>query len=127
MGFGYGGESMSFVNLMGNDRWTDADITNRTESMVRSEFSLQAEGIINRKVSGAGLGVYTLTLEDQVEIGRFAQVTQAAAMEGVAARVDMALLNAVIDHEEGVAESTDQAVLDLVALRKPPHPPIEGL
>lgn len=89
----------SFINLMANDVWSDADITNRTEAMVRSEFSATTEGIINRKVSGAGLGAYTLTLADQAEIGYFAQVTQAAAMAGMAAKADMILLQSALDYE----------------------------
>lgn len=115
---------MSFIDMMANDIWSDADITNRTEAMVRSEFSLQAEGIINRKVSGAGLGVYALTVADQAEIGRFAMATQTAAMEGVAAKADMLLLQSALDHEAaqtrlakyllsvGVPEHTTQAPTD---------------
>lgn len=94
---------MSFINLMANDVWSDADITNRTEAMVRSEFSAATEGIINRKVSGAGLGAYALTAGDQAEIGRFAVVTQAAATEGAAARADMRRLQSARDHEHAAA------------------------
>lgn len=89
----------SFINLLANDVWSDADILNRTEAMVRSEFSAASEGIINRKLSGAGLGMYVPTLEDQAEIGRFAQVTQGAAMEGAAAKADMILLQSALDYE----------------------------
>lgn len=83
---------MSIVNLMANDVWSDADITRRTEAMVRSEFSSDAEAILNRKVSGALLGAYTMTTEDGAEVQRFNAVTLAASMAGVAARADMALL-----------------------------------
>lgn len=94
---------MSFINLLANDVWSDADILNRTEAMVRSEFSLASEGIINRKLSGAGLGMYVPTLEDQAEIGRFAVATQAAAMEGAAAKADMLLLQSAMDYERAEA------------------------
>ncbi len=93
---------MSFVNLLDNVIFTDDDITNRTEAMVRNEFSAEAETIMNRKVSGAGLGVYTLTADDQAELARFAAVTQAAAMAGAEARADMERKRAVMAHEAAI-------------------------
>jgi len=89
----------SFINLMADDVWSDADITRRTEAMVRAEFSLEAETILNRKVSGHGLGAYALTAEDAAEIQRFNGVVQAAQAAGAAARADMALLQHALDAE----------------------------
>lgn len=82
----------SFINLLANDIWSEADIIRRTEAMIRSEFSLDAETILNRKVLGISLGTYTPSAEDQAEIARYDQVAKAAQAEGIAARADMALL-----------------------------------
>ena len=91
---------MSFINLMANDVWSDADITRRTEAMVRTEFSLEAETILNRKVAGISLGQYTPTEADLDEMARFKEVVDAAHDEGVLARADMALLIQVFPLED---------------------------
>lgn len=91
---------MSFINLMANDIWSDADITRRTESMIRSEFSLDDETILNRKVLGISLGTYTPNEKDLADIERYNSVAIAAQLEGVAAREDMALLLQVFPLEE---------------------------
>lgn len=91
---------MSFINLMANDIWSDADITRRTESMIRSEFGLDDETILNRKVLGISLGTYTPSQKDLADIERYNSVAIAAQLEGVAARQDMALLLQVFPLEE---------------------------
>lgn len=112
---------MSFVNLMGNDIWSDTDITTRTEAMIRSEFSLDAENILNRKVTGMALGVYQLTGDEQAELGRYQVVCEQAKAAGIAARADILLLTAVLAVESGAALLADAAsdVADLYHLRNP--------
>lgn len=101
---------MSFINMMASDVWSDADITRRTEAMLRTEFSQEAETILNRKVLGISLGTYEPTAQDQADIARYDQVAKAVQAEGVAARADMALLLQVFPVEEA------QRRLDRVAL-----------
>lgn len=91
---------MSFVNLMANDVWSEADIIRRTEAMIRSEFSLDMETILNRKVLGISIGTYVPTEQDQADIARYDAVAKAAQAEGVAARADMALLLRVFPLED---------------------------
>jgi len=86
---------MSFVDLMKNDAWSDADIVNRTEAMISSEFPPSAVAILNRKATGALLGQYTMTVEEQMELGRYAQVCEAARLAGNEARANMMLLKEV--------------------------------
>lgn len=93
----------SFINLMADDIWSEADIIRRTEAMIRSEFSLEVETILNRKVSGMALGIYQPTVEEQIEIGRYQAAAQQAQAAGNAARADMALLHRVF-----VLESADR-------------------
>ena len=140
---------MSFINLLANDIWSDADITRRTEAMVRTEFSLEAETILNRKVAGISLGQYTPTEADLDEMARFKEVVDAAHDEGVAARADVVLLSEVMGYEaavrrlakdpvpddsqdeaeraaaQAVVDAASQEVVDLYALRNPPLPPEE--
>ncbi len=95
---------MSIVDLMADDVWSDADITRRTEAMVRAEFSADAETILNRKVSGALLGAYVMTPEDEAEVMRFNAVTTAAAAAGALAHVDMAQLAQALAVEAAQAQ-----------------------
>lgn len=90
---------MSFVNLMGNDLWSDTDIINRTESMVRSEFSVAEERILSRKISGAASGLYEMTEGDLADLADFQVVVFRAQQAGVEARSDLALLRQVLQYE----------------------------
>jgi len=90
----------SFVNLMADDVWSETDMIRRTEAMIRSEFSLELETILNRKVSGMALGTYQPTPQDLAEIARYGEVARAAQAAGMAARADMALLLQVFPLEE---------------------------
>ena len=101
---------MSFVDLMANDVWSEADITRRTESMIRAEFSAEAETILNRKVSGMVLGIYAPTEAEQIEMGRYQMAVEAARVAGQEARADMALLAAVMGMEQA-RRRLDQPVL----------------
>lgn len=131
-----------FINLMGHDVWSEADIVSRTEAMVRGVVSATDERIINRKLQGAMLGQYTLSIQEQEEVERFARVTHEAQAAGAAARADMALLQGALNVEaaqrrlaqpvadpaeddaaraaaQAVVDGASQEVLALVALRNP--------
>lgn len=82
----------SFVNLMANDVWSEADIVNRTEALIHAEVSRQAEQILNRKVTAAAIGQYVLTPDEQAEVVRYAALCNAAREAGLSARNDMLLL-----------------------------------
>jgi hypothetical protein len=118
----------SFINLLASDIWSEADIVNRTEAMIASEFSAHAVAILNRKVTAATIGAYTLTADEQAEVARYAQVCTAAATEGNAARADMALLQSALDCEADPALIALAApeVLELMALRSPAAVEEEG-
>ena len=91
---------MSFIDMMANDVWSDADITARTEAMVRAQVSVADELVLNRKIQGAALGQYTLTPEDEAQMALLAQAGFAAQQEGRAARYDMLVLNEVFEVEK---------------------------
>jgi hypothetical protein len=98
--------SHSFIDMMADHDWSDADITRRTEAMVRSEFSAEAETILNRKQWAIAVGQITdpaVVAAVQSEAAQFAAVTLAAQMAGVQARADMALLRQALGVEDAQA------------------------
>ena len=107
----------SFINLMADDIWSEKDITNRTEAMVRSVISADDEVILNRKITGVILSQWVMSEEDLALQSRFAAVLALAHQTGIEARADMALLQKALDHESGVAISENPAVLVLVDQR----------
>lgn len=110
---------MSFVDLMADDDWSEADIVNRMESMIRASYPATEESIINRKITGSGLGFYTLIADEQAEIADYAQVCAAAQQAGRDARSDMALLRRVLAAERGETPlaDNDTAGQELLAAR----------
>ena len=129
---------MSFVDLMANDVWSEADIIRRTEAMIRSEFPAEVETILNRKIVASGMGQYELTQAEMIEVGRYKAVAEAAQIEGAAARADMALLAQVLAYEaalralanpelpedqraeaQAVVDAAEPGVVDLYELRNP--------
>lgn len=109
----------SFINLMASDLWSEADIINRTEAMIASEFPPAAVAILNRKATGAALGQYTLTADEAAELARYAQVSEAARAAGNAARADMALLHEVLA-VEAAQRRLEQASVQAVTEGDPP-------
>lgn len=106
---------MSFIDMMASHVWSDADITNRTEAMLRSQFSVVDEQVLNRKVTGAAMGIYTLTQDDEIEVQAFAAATLASQQAGQEARADMANLLQVFDVEAAerrLAQAPVEPVLD---------------
>lgn len=142
MGAGAGDEGdgpVSFIDLMANDVWSEADIIRRAEAMIRSEFPAEIETILNRKIAGAMIGEYVLTEDEQADVARYKIVAQQAQIEGAAARADMALLADVMAHEaalrrlaepdladeeraavQALVDAASPEVLSLYALRNPP-------
>lgn len=90
---------MRFINMLANDVWTEAEIVNRTEAMVRSRMSLADELVLNRKIEGARAGQYTLSLEDEAQMAELAAAGMEAQMAGIAARTDMLTLLEVFEVE----------------------------
>jgi hypothetical protein len=112
---------MSFVNLMGNDTWTEEDIVARTQALIRSEFSAEAENILNRKVTGAAIGQYKMTPSDLAEVARYTAVCDQVRELGNQARADVLVLAEVFAMEaadrkaaqaKAQAEAKAQALAD---------------
>ena len=104
---------MSFVNLMAHDIWSEQDIINRTEAIIRGEFPTDAENILNRKVTAAIMGVYNLTDAEKAEVSHYQTICAFARDSGMAARADMTLLTNVLT-VEAAATRLAQPVLNPV-------------
>lgn len=130
---------MSFVNLMASDVWSDADINNRVQAIIRGQFSAEDELKAARLARKSDANADDLAFVAAVDA-----VIVEAVEEGRQARADNALLVAVLAYEDAariVATSEDpdeidaaQAVIDaatdevkaLVAERNPPQPEPEN-
>jgi hypothetical protein len=112
----------TFINMMASDRWSETDIVNRTEAMIAAEFSREREAIINRIVTAAAAGMYTLSEEELATVARYNEVCLTARAAGEAARTDMRLLEQVLDYEaaQRVITAAGVDVVALAALRNPP-------
>lgn len=129
---------MSFIDMNAAHRWSEADIINRTEAMIASDFPPHEVEIINRIVTAAAAGIYQLTEEEETKVNYYNLVCLQAREAGEAARVDMALLAQVLDYEEAqrikevaltaiagaqpVLDAAGDDVLALVEQRRPPEP-----
>jgi hypothetical protein len=90
---------MSFVDLMGSDRWSEADIKTRLHALIRTQFSQEAEDELSRASLGAALQQHTLTPEEYQRILQFKALTEHVAVVAAQARQDAALLNETLDAE----------------------------
>jgi hypothetical protein len=103
---------MNIVNLMSNIIWSESDILSRTEDMIASRFSTAATVIMNRKVTAAMLGQYTLTTEEELEVQAYSSVCEAAAIAGNVARTSMVLLRLVLKYESAKQRLSIPEVLE---------------
>lgn len=112
---------MSFIDLMANDVWSDADIKARLHAEIRSEVSEQSEAELNRALQGKMLGMHTMTPGEMALLMLFKGATDRVAVLGAAARADMALLAATLPVEAAQRRLAQPVVLPLEA-GEPPVP-----
>lgn len=105
----------SFVNLLGNDLWTEADIVNKTEAELHSVVSKDDELILSRKMIGFSLGRVIPTMEEQAQLMAYETAALAAQQSGIAARADMALLRSAMDVEPAIARLVLPAITEPVS------------
>jgi hypothetical protein len=103
---------MSFIDLYSNNVFTDAEITRRTELMIRTHFTEEEELILNRKLSAKMSGVYTPTPEEEADFVRFGIVAMQAQQEGIAAKKDNELLKEILRVEPSYLRLREPIVTD---------------
>lgn len=101
----------SFVNLLGSDVWSDADIKSRLHAEIRSVVSELAETELNRALQGMAMGMHVLSPAEQASLMLFKATTDSVALAGIEARADMALLQSVFEYEAAQARLLQEPVL----------------
>lgn len=108
---------MSFIDMYADTVWSEADITRKTEAMIFSRFPPETENIMNRKATGAALGLYVPTPEEQVQLAEYTAIANAAREAGQQARESMAILVKVMEVEAAIRRVSQ--VLKPVTLKSP--------
>lgn len=81
---------MSFIDMMANDVWSEADISNKVQAMIRSRYSENDELKAARLARNGGNSAYVAEVDQWI-----ADCVQ----QGREARADMALLDQVFEME----------------------------
>lgn len=137
---------MSYVDMMGNQRWTGDMHRSKSEAEVRRlQVSHDAEHILLRRSVSMLMAILGQVLpegplrqqlqqfgrmptpEALLEIAQAAAAFDAAEALADAGRADAAVLHRVLDHEQGIATlaEDDTAGLELLALRAAARGPVE--
>jgi hypothetical protein len=108
---------MSYINLLTNDIWSEADIINRGRAEIESVVPAARQSELQTILLGHIAGMRTATADELQEIGVVQYITEQAAITNNAARADMALLQEVINYEtdptDKVLSAEAQVILDL--------------
>lgn len=122
----------SFVDVMGDTCWTDAQINAKMRELRRTSYQDEEWEFLVQKMLGALVGMvpdfaalaYQLSDAEKAEIAQFAQVLYGVQAAGRAARADMALLAQALAVEAGTLDPATvlQAVTDLLAARAAARP-----
>lgn len=93
----------SFINMLANDVWSDADITNRCRATIESHVPCARQDELRTIMLGHLAQMRAATDAEMAEIMLVKQLTIDAADLGRAARADMALLQSALDYEAAQA------------------------
>lgn len=95
---------MSIINLLANNRWSEADIVNHGRAVIASQVPEERQNELRTIMLGHIAGMRTATPDEMAEIVMVKQATEAQAVSNAAARADMALLQSVLDYEAAVEQ-----------------------
>jgi outer membrane protein assembly factor BamA len=96
---------MSFVDLMANDIWSDTDINNKVQALIRSQYSEQDELKASRLARNSDISA-----NDLLFIANLDAWISSCVNEGRNARSDMQLLLQVISLEQAQARLSQPEV-----------------
>jgi hypothetical protein len=94
---------MSFVDMMGNDDWSDADMDNRTRATVESIVSSARQDELRTIMLGHISGMRTATAKEMGEIMQVKALSEAAGQTLIKGRIDIVLLRAAWAVERAMA------------------------
>lgn len=89
----------TFIDLLGNDVWSDADITNRCRAIIESHVPIARQDELRTIMLGHIAKLRAATDAEMAEITLVKSLTEAAADLSRAARADMSLLQSALDYE----------------------------
>ncbi len=89
----------TFIDLLGSNVWSDADITNRCRAIIESQVSIARQDEMRTIMLGHIAKLRAATDAEMTEILLVKSLTEAAADLSRAARADMALLQSALDYE----------------------------
>ena len=94
---------MSFIDMLGNEVWSESDIMTRGREVINAQVSVARQDELRTIMLGHIAGMRVASPEEMAEIGLVQQVTEQQALDNNAARADNALLAAVLTHEAALA------------------------
>jgi len=107
------------IDLYSNNVWSEADIMAHGRAVINSQVSVERQDELRTIMLGHIAGMRTASGSELVEIAQVQALTEAAVVSNAEARVDNALLQAVLDHEADLTLEPSAEVLALYALRHP--------
>lgn len=102
----------SFIKLMGDIVFTEAQIRHRLKDIERSVYSERDEQVLNRIASGIALGVYTPTAEEVQQITDFNVFMTEMMSMATTVRAENDLLSRTISYEQAQARLAQVIALD---------------
>ena len=110
----------SFINLMGGDRWSSTDISNRFKSLRDSKLSPEKQALYSQIMLGHITRQRTMTAEEAAKVADFAAYGAQLDSLAVTVYIQAALLDKVLDFEQGLnTEPLTGDALDLWSKRNP--------
>lgn len=96
--------------LTENRAWEPRQIAKRAEALLRQQFSVSDELILNRKVKGAMQGVYTLSPDEEARAAAFQAAAFAAQAAARQAEADNAKLKDVLAYEQAQRDLAEHSL-----------------
>lgn len=90
---------MSYVNLMENTLWSEADIVARGREIIAGQVPESRQNELRTIMLGHIAQMRAASQEEMAEIGLVQVLTEGVVLSNEAARADMALLAATLAHE----------------------------
>jgi len=111
------------IDLNGNTVWSDRDITEHTEALIHQVTPVTEEVILNRKVTAASMGAYTLSDAEQAQLAAYQATCLNAQQVGVQMRTDNERLKSVLAYEQALTRLSRY----ILAVGKPGEPAVQAV
>jgi hypothetical protein len=103
---------MNFIDKSGSLVYTEAQIARRLERIERTRYSKRDEDVLNRIVSGASMGVYAPTDEEQAQIAAFNAFMAEMVALAAEVRADNTFVAQRVAYENALARLAQHKLAD---------------